>query len=81
METKTDTRRTRMFRNGKYNTAIRFPAEWEIEPTDAEISYDGNTITVRPLASLEHVFEQISQRPTQHPFIEPDDLPAEPVDL
>jgi virulence-associated protein VagC len=81
MAAKPDTRRTRMFRNGKYNTAVRFPSDWDIDPTDAEISYDGDVITVRPLTSLADVFEQISQRETPHPFIEPDDLPAEPVDL
>ena len=87
------TRRAKLFRNQR-NLAVRIPTDW-INPSgeisEVELSYDGNTITVRPVLLhragevLERLQEQLHQNPLLTAELEtwetPVDAFPEPVDL
>jgi len=86
MNTQVDhrSRRASLFRNAN-NLAVRFPADWKIDAVEAEISFDGEVITVRPIAptsSLADLFREFaSEAPDEEPWEDPLDPPAESVHL
>ena len=72
-----DVRRARLFKNAG-NLAVRLPVDWNIDAEEAELRYDGETITVTPLRkrqSLSELLQEYAADPID------DDWGDDPVDL
>lgn len=71
-----DVRRARLFKNAG-NLAVRIPVDWDIDAQEADLRYDGTTITVTPIQrkpSLSDLLEEFAAKPIA------DDWGDDPVD-
>ncbi len=60
-----DVRKARLFKNAG-NLAVRLPVDWHIDAEEAELRYDGISITVTPLPrtqSLSELLEEFAADP------------------
>jgi len=55
-----DVRRARLFKNAG-NLAVRLPVDWNIDAEEAELRYDGDTITVTPLRKRQSLSELLKE--------------------
>ncbi len=84
MDAEEDVRRARLFKNAG-NLAVRFPVDWAIDAAEAELRYDGSTITVTPLKqhpSLSDLLKDFAKHPVVDDWIDdPADSPPRPVTI
>lgn len=74
----------RLFKNAGH-LAVRFPVDWDIRADEAELSYDGNIITVIPIRrgpTLTELHQEFAGDPIDDDWgDDPVDFPAKPVAL
>ncbi len=80
MDSQSDTRSVRLFRNGR-NQAVRIPREFELPGNEALLSREGDVLTLRPAKPRSLLAVLKSLEPLGEKLPEAADRPPENFDL